>query len=716
MVFMKQFLVALVVMMAGPMSGAQAAEGALKPPVAAKRPHSSTWHGVTIEDPYFWLKDQSYPVVDDADVLAYVKAENAYFAASMKPLAPLTGTIFAELKGRLAPADASVPAKDGAYEYWWKFEPGAQYRLWMRRPVAGGPEQLVLSEPELAAGKAYFDLGGSSVSPDGKLLAYAYDDNGAERYTLKVRDIATGKDIATVNTKTVGVPAWSADSKSLAWVEVNDNWRRVKVRLHTLGQGGEDRVLYAETAELGFDVDLAESQDGKWFILSTGDNVTNEIRLIPKADPLAEPLLVRARLTGLEYQVDVRGQTLFVRANDTHPNFRIATARLAAPGQWTTLIEGSDRVYLRGVTAFTSYLAISERVDGLDQIRLRKDDGSETRVPFAEASYTADLGTNREPDAPLLRIGYSSMVTPQTVYDYDVARGALVTRKVQQIPSGYDAGQYATERLMITARDGVQVPVSIVYKKGWPRDGSGKLHLYAYGAYGSAVPPSFSASRLSLIDRGVAYAIAHVRGGDDLGYNWYLDGKLMKRTNTFNDFVDVARGLAAKGYGREGNISASGGSAGGELMGAVVNQAPELWRAVVAEVPFVDALNTMLDTSLPLTPGEWPEWGNPITDKAAFDFIRSYSPYDNVTAKAYPPMLVTAGLNDPRVTYWEPAKWVAKLRATKTDNNILLLRTNMGAGHGGNSGRFGALEDVAEEYSFILNQFGVAAGGDAAAR
>jgi oligopeptidase B len=475
-------------------------------------------------------------------------------------------------------------------------------------------------------------------------------------------------------------------------------------------------VLYAETAELGFDVDLAESQDGKWFILSTGDNVTNEIRLVPKADPLAEPLLVRARQTGLEYQVDVRGQTLFVRANDTHPNFRIATARLAAPGQWTTLIEGSDRVYLRGVTAFTSYLAISERVEGLDQIRLRRDDGSETRVPFAEASYTADLGTNREPDAPLLRIGYSSMVTPQTVYDYDVAKGALVTRKVQQIPSGYDAGQYATERLMITARDGVKVPVSIVYRKGWPKDGSGKLHLYAYGAYGSAVPPSFSASRLSLIDRGVAYAIAHVRGGDDLGYNWYLDGKLMKRTNTFNDFVDVARGLAAQGYGREGNISASGGSAGGELMGAVVNQAPELWRAVVAEVPFVDALNTMLDTSLPLTPGEWPEWGNPITDKAAFDFIRSYSPYDNVTAKAYPPMLVTAGLNDPRVTYWEPAKWVAKLRATKTDSNILLLRTNMGAGHGGNSGRFGALEDVAEEYSFILNQFGVAVAGNAGSR
>ena len=427
------------------------------------------------------------------------------------------------------------------------------------------------------------------------------------------------------------------------------------------------------------------------------------MRLIPTANPSAPPLLVRARKAGVSYDVDTRGNTLFIRANDTHPNFRLATATTADPGNWTEIVAPSDRDYITGHTAFASYLAISARRDGLDQIRLRRENGRETVVPFAESSYSASIGANAEPDAPLLRLNYSSMVTPATVFDYDVASGKLVTRKVQQVPSGYDAGQYATERLTITARDGTRVPVSIVYKKGFPRDGSGKVHLYAYGAYGIAMPPSFSANRLSLLDRGIAYAIAHIRGGDDMGYQWYLDGKLMKRTNTFNDFVDAARGLSKAGWVQCGHISASGGSAGGELMGAVVNSDPALWRAVVADVPFVDVLNTMLDTSLPLTPGEWPEWGDPIKDKAAYDFIKSYSPYDNVRAQNYPPLLITAGLNDPRVTYWEPAKWAAKLRSVKTGDNILLLKTNMGAGHGGNSGRFAALEQLAEEYAFLID-------------
>ncbi len=677
-----------------------AQEGA---PRAEQRAHVSQWHGMTIEDPWFWLKDQSYPKVDDPDVLAYVKAENAWFEAGMAPLKGLVGTVFNELKGRVTPDEASVPVREGAFEYWWKFEAGAQYRQWWRRPVGGGADQLILSEPALAAGKDYFELSGISVSPDGKLLAYAFDDSGAERFTLKVRELATGRDLETVATTSVGVPEWTADSRALAWNEVNDNWRSFRVRLHRLGVTGADATLYEES-DIGFAVTVGKSQDGQWLILATGDNVTSEVRLVPAGNPLAAPVLVKARSVGMDYDVDVRGGTLFVRANDTHPNFRVATAHVARPGDWTTLIEGSDRYYIRGITAFTSYLAVSERDRGLDQLRLRFEDGREVRVPFKEASYTAEIGDNREPDAPRLRLGYSSMVTPATVFDFDVAKGELVTRKVQNVPSGYDASQYVTERLMIPARDGVMVPVSLVYRKGWKRD---RLHLYAYGAYGYAVPPSFSANRLSLLDRGVAYAIAHIRGGDDLGYQWYLDGKLKKRTNTFNDFVDAARGLAARGYASEGQISASGGSAGGELMGVVVNDAPALWRAVVAEVPFVDVLNTMLDTSLPLTPGEWPEWGDPINDKAAFELLRSYSPYEQVTAQAYPPMLVTAGLNDPRVTYWEPAKWVAKLRVTKTDNNPLLLKTNMGAGHGGKSGRFDALEELAETYAFILDQFGI---------
>jgi oligopeptidase B len=577
----------------------------------------------------------------------------------------------------------------------------------MRRPKGGGAEQVVLSEPELAKGLGYFRLGAMRVSPDGRLAAYATDTDGSERFTIRIRDLVTGKDIETVTKVSVGAIEWTADSKAIVWTEVNENWRRIKARLHVLGQTGEDRVLYEETEDKGFGVNVGKSQDGKWFVISTSDHVTSEVRLVPAANPTAPPLLVRARKAGVAYDVDVRGQTLFIRTNDDHVNFRVATAPLARPDQWTTLIAGSDRDYITGITAFTSYLAVQGRRDGLDRIVLRPHDGSETVVPFTEAAYTAAFSSGYEPDAPLLRINYASMVTPATVYDYDVKAGKLVTRKVQQVPSGYDPSQYESQRIFVTARDGAKVPVAIVYKKGFKPDGSGKLHLYAYGAYGIPSMPGFSANRLSLLDRGVAYAIAQIRGGDDLGYQWYLDGKLAKRTNTFNDFVDAAKGLVKAGWAAPGMISASGGSAGGELMGAVVNQAPEQFRAVVAHVPFVDVLNTMLDESLPLTPGEWPEWGNPITSKADFELIRSYSPYDQVKAQAYPPLMVTAGLNDPRVTYWEPAKWVAKLRDVKTDNNLLVFKTNMGAGHGGKSGRFAALEELAEEYSFILTQFGI---------
>ncbi|WP_439534393.1 S9 family peptidase [Polymorphobacter sp.] len=679
-----------------------------RPPVAGERPSSRVWHGETVSDPWAWLRDPGYPKVSDPEVLAYLEAENRWYEAHMAPLKPLVATLFEELKGRVTPDESSVPVKDGAYEYWWAFETGGQYRQWWRRPVGGGVDELLLSEPALAAGKDYFRLAGIKVSPDGLLLAYAYDDNGAERFTLKVRDIASGADVATVATTSIGVPEWTADSRALAWTEVNDNWRSFRIRLHRLGAEGPDRTLYEEPDQ-GFSVGVGTSQDGRWLIIAAGDKVTSEVRLIPADAPETAPLLVRAREVGHEYDVDVSGDTLYVRSNDSHPNFRVATAPVRAPGEWTTLIEGSDRFYIRGISAFTSFLAVTERDRGLDQVRLRFADGRETRVTFPEASYTAEIGDNREPDAPLLRIGYASMVTPATVFDYDVARAVLVTRKVQQIPSGYDVSRYETERLMLPARDGVMVPVSVVYRKGWPKDGSGALHLYGYGAYGYAIPPGFSASRLSLLDRGVGFAIAHIRGGDDLGHNWYLDGKLEKRTNTFYDFIDVARGLAAKGYGAVGGISASGGSAGGELMGVVINDAPELWRAIVADVPFVDVLNTMLDDSLPLTPGEWPEWGNPITDKRAFDLIRSYSPYDQAKAGAYPPLMVTAGLNDPRVTYWEPAKWVAKLRTLKTDTNPLILKTNMGAGHGGKSGRYAALEELAEEYAFLLQAHGITA-------
>jgi len=380
------------------------------------------------------------------------------------------------------------------------------------------------------------------------------------------------------------------------------------------------------------------------------------------------------------------------------------TAPEATPQEesWRELIAGNDRHYLRNATTFKRVMLIQERIDGLDQIRVRSYDGAEHYIAFPEATYTARVGNNRTYDPDFVRLDYQSMVTPSTVFDYTLADRKLTTRKVQEIPSGYDPTRYTAERLRIKARDGVEVPVSVVYRKGFKKDGKGLLHVYGYGAYGFAVPPSFSSYRISLLDRGYAFAIAHIRGGDDLGYQWYLDGKLAKRTNPFNDFVDVTRALSEQGFAAPGRISASGGSAGGELMGAVVNQAPELWGAVVAHVPFVDVLNTMLDSSLPLTPREWDEWGNPIEDAEAFRLIRSYSPYDQVESKAYPPLLVTAGLNDPRVTYWEPAKWTARLRHRKTDQNVLLLKTNMEAGHGGKSGRYRALQEQAEEYAFIL--------------
>lgn len=685
----------------------------IKPPVAAKRPHSATYHGVTLTDDYHWLKDQSYPTIDDAEILEHLKAENAYFEAQMAPQAALTETIFQEMKGRVKEDDSSVPQKDGNYIYWSKFEEGAQYRKHYRKPVAGGPDQLILDENELAKGKAYFRLGAAEVSPDGTLLAYAYDDNGSERFDLHFRNLATGENLKDVIPGTLSGIVWSSDSKGVVYGLANENWRTDNAWYHRLGDDLTAAKLLYKEQDIGFGVGVGLTAQEDWIVIATGDNVTSEVRLVPASNPTATPIMISPRKVGRQYSVDVRDGTLYILTNDDHVNFRIATASLKKPGEWTTMIGGSDDYYITGLSLFKKFYVVEGREAGLDQVEIRYYDDLERTTPisFPEASYVAQLDDNPEYDVDKLRLSYESMVTPDTVYDYHVREGRLETLKVQEIPSGYDSAQYVTERVMITARDGTKVPVSVLYKKGFKKDGSQPLHLYAYGAYGYAVPPGFSANRLSMVDRGFAYAIAHIRGGDDLGYQWYLDGKLTKRTNTFNDFVDAAKGLIALGFTGKGKVTASGGSAGGELMGAVVNQAPELFGAVVSHVAFVDVLNTMLDKDLPLTPGEWPEWGNPITDKAAFDYIRSYSPYDNVEAKAYPPMLWTAGLNDPRVTYWEPAKMVAKLRAMKTDDNVLLLKTNMGAGHGGKSGRFERLRENAEEAAFLLWQMGMAKSG-----
>ena len=698
-----------------------AAPAPAEPPVAEARPHSFTAHGYTVEDPYRWLKDDSYPTVDDADVLAYLKAENAYFEAMMGPHENLVETLFEEIKGRQQDDDANVPVKEGGFFYQWRFDPGGQYRIWSRWPADGegaseGPTkdaEVILHEPDLAKGQEYFRLGAFSVSHNGRLLAYSTDTNGSERYTLRIKSLATGELLPNTIEDVQGDPVWAKDDSAFFYTVRDDQWRPYQVRLHVLadwqaGAENADKVIYEEE-DPGFFVGVALLSSKEYVAISTAAHTTSEIHLLPAADPHRPPAVVSPRRAEHEYALDHQGDRFVIKTNDAHKNARLATATEddPSPANWQELVPPSDERYILDMQAFADFIAVEERVDGVDQVRILNRDGSDTYIELPEAVRTVRLGANAEFDTRSIRLDYSSMVTPNTVFDYALDAAELRPRKVRQIPSGYEPSQYATERLWAPARDGASIPVSIVYRKGFAKDGVAPLYLYGYGAYGAAMMPSFSTPRLSLLDRGFAYAIAHIRGGDELGYHWYEAGKLEQRTNTFNDFVDVARYLISEKATSPGRIAIAGGSAGGELMGAVVNQAPELWGAVAAHVPFVDVLNTMLDTSLPLTPIEWPEWGNPIEDKAAFELIRSYSPYDQLKPGAYPPMLVTAGLNDPRVTYWEPAKYVAKLRTLKTDANPLLLKTNMGAGHGGKSGRYDSLYEVAEEYAFMLWALGL---------
>ncbi|WP_379553403.1 S9 family peptidase [Qipengyuania sp. DGS5-3] len=678
------------------------------PPVAEKRDHSFTHHGITISDPYNWLEDKGYPEIDDEDVLEHLKAENAWFEAQMKPHQGLVDELFEEMKARIKEDDSTVPQRYGEFLYWSEFEEGAEYRKHYRRPLAGGDAQLILDENELAEGHEYFRLGAFSISKNGRMLAYSTDTSGAERYNAVVKDLTTGELLPDVIEGIRTGLTWVMNDSALVYGLADENWRTKAASLHVLGTPvANDVEIYREGEDDGFNVGHGLSAQDDWLIIATGDNETSEVRIVPADNPTGEQILIKPRVKGVEYNIDIRDDLVWIHTNDDHVNFRLAVATVFHPDDWSTVIPGSDEFYLTDFDLFKDFYVTEGRLAGLDQVQIRdyENTGKVTPIAFPEASYVAGLSNNPEYDQSKLRLSYESMVTPDSVYDYDVASAELELLKQQEIPSGYDPSLYTTERLMVTARDGTEVPVSVVMRKDRPK-GPGPLHLYAYGAYGFAYPPNFSTTRLSLVDRGYAYAIAHVRGGDDLGRNWYLQGKLNERWNTFTDFSDVAKGLIEQGYTAKGQISASGGSAGGELMGVVLNTDPDLWGAVVAHVPFVDVINTMVNEDLPLTPGEWPEWGNPITDKRAFAYILSYSPYDQVVAQDYPPILVTAGLNDPRVTYWEPAKWVAKLREYKTDDNTLLLKTNMGAGHGGKSGRFASIYEVAEEFAFILTQMG----------
>jgi len=679
-------------------------------PVADIQAHQSTHHGITISDPYHWLKDQGYPQIDDQPVIDYLTLENDYYQQFLAPHENLVNTLFEEFKGRVDETESSVPYIENGYEYRWEFAKGSNYRQYYRKNLTTGVETLFLDQQAMAQGFDYFVLGSWAVSPDNKLLAYVLDTDGDERYTLFVKDMTTGEMLSEKIEDVSRGLIFSADNAALMYHQLHkDRWNVKSLNYHVLGtSSAQDKVVYEELDD-GFFMGAGLSASDEWVIISTGNSGAVEIHAVRRSNPLAEKITLISRDQKIIADADHSGEHFYLLANDTHVNSRFVKVHQdkVAYENWETLIAGSDEQYLQAFDVFKDKVVLQLSREGQDAITVLPNEGDTYDIEFPEALYSAGLDNNTSYTQSFVRLSYESMITPDTVYDYDFASKTLITRKQTTIPSGYDKTQYETYRLMAPARDGAMVPISIVYKKGFKKDGMHPMHLYGYGAYGAGMSPTFSTTRLSMLDRGFSFAIAHVRGGDEMGYQWYLDGKLEKRQNTFNDFIDVAEYLVQQGYVSKGNISASGRSAGGELMGAVTVQAPALWRSILLGVPFVDVLNTMLDASLPLTPPEWEEWGNPIEDKAAFELIQSYSPYDNIVANEYPPMMVTGGLNDPRVTYWEPAKWTAKMRATKTDDNLLVMRINMGAGHFANSGRYGRLKDYAEEMAFQLVAHGI---------
>ncbi len=690
------------------------------PPIAQKRSVRSTHHGITRTDDFGWLRADNWqevmqqPDMLAADIRRYLEAENEYTEAVMADTDERQKRLFEEMKGRIKEDDTSVPSPDGPYAYGIKFVTGAQHPMLIRSDRDGGNEVLMLDGNQEAEGKDYFQLAGASHSPDHRLLAWAHDDKGSEFYTLKIRDLASGNELSDEIANTAGGGVWSADARYVFYVLLDDNHRPSKLYRHEVGASASEDVLVHEETDPGFFMGVGKTQSDRFIVIDCHDHETSEVWLIPADDPTAQPRVVAPREAGIEYSIDEAHGTLYVLTNaDDAEDFKIVTAPVDAPARdtWQDLIAQAADTLILSHTVLAGHLIRLERSGGLPRIIIRRlADGDEHTIAFDEEAYSLGMAAGYEFDTTTIRFTYSSMTTPSQVFDYDVETCERTLRKEQEVPSGHDPADYVTRRVMATADDGEQVPVSLLYHKSTPLDGSAPGWVYGYGSYGMAIPASFSTNRLSIVDRGFVYAIAHVRGGKDKGYRWYRQGKREHKRNTFSDFIAVTLHLAEQGFIDVGKTVAHGGSAGGLLMGAISNMAPELYRGIVADVPFVDVLTTMLDDTLPLTPPEWPEWGNPITSADAYQTIAAYSPYDNVTAKDYPNILAIAGLTDPRVTYWEPAKWVAKLRALKTDDNLLLLKTHMGAGHGGASGRFEQLKEVALIYAFGLKVVGLTAG------
>ncbi len=697
---------------------------ALEPPHAARRPTTRTVHGVPLTDDYAWLRADNWrdvmrdPKLLAADIRAYLEAENAYADAYFAPLEGLKQALVAEMRGRIKEDDSTVPAPDGPFAYYSRHREGGQHPLACRKPWPEGAEEILLDGDQEAAGKAYFHLGGWRHSPSHHRFAWAVDEQGSELHTLRVRDLATGAALPDVITETTGDLLWSADGAALYYIRRDAEHRPSKVFRHHIGTAPETDVLIYEEPDKGFFVSLGETQSRAFGLISCGDHETSEVHLIDLADPAATPRLVAARTLGVRYEVEhhpalagVDSLVLLTNA-DGAEDFKIVTTPTATPerAHWRDLVPHAPGRMILSHTVFAHHMARLEREAGLPRIIVRDlASGAEHAVAFDEEAYALGLHPGFAFDTTEVRFTYASMTTPSEVWSYDMASRARALLKRQEVPSGHDPADYVTRRIFAPAADGETVPVSLLYRKGTVLDGSAPLLLYGYGAYGITIPASFSTSRLSLVDRGFIYAIAHIRGGTDKGWRWYANGKLTHKTNTFTDFIAVAEHLVAEKFTRPEGIVAHGGSAGGMLMGAIANMRPELFAGIVAEVPFVDVLTTMLDDTLPLTPPEWPEWGNPITDPDAFTRMLGYSPVDNVHAAAYPAIFALAGLTDPRVTYWEPAKWVARLRAAKTSTAPLLLRTNMDAGHGGAAGRFDRLDEVALVYLFALKTVGALA-------
>lgn len=685
-------------------------------PATEKRPVDITQHGVTRVDNYAWLRDDAWqdvlrdPSKLTADIRKMLEAENAYYGSVTEDLEPLRKKLFEEMRGRIKEDDSSVPAKDGDWKYWTKFREGGEYPVFMRKSVTGGDEQVIYDGDAERGDSEFFSIGDVAHSPDHKLAAVATDRLGSEYYSIRIRNMATGEEYPeTIESADAGGAVWAADSGSFFYVERDDNQRSKWVKLHRLGDDPANDATVYEEPDDAFFLDVSKSQSGAYIFIYSGNHVTSEARFIPAGAPHTSPTLIAAREANVEYAPEHHGEHFFIKTNaDDAVDYKIVTAPVTAPGRenWKDWLPHRPGSQIVTFTTFKDYIVRMERENALPRIVISTYEGDAHEVSFDEAAYALGMDEGFEYDTSVIRFTYESPSTPEQTFDYDMASRKRTLLKTQEVPSGHDASLYAVERIEAEGEGGAKVPVTILRLKTTPRDGSAPALIYGYGSYGYATPASFSTNILPLVDRGAVYAIAHIRGGADKGRQWYLDGKLDKKMNTFTDFNAAAEALVKDGYTSAGRIVSYGGSAGGLLVGASLNLRPDLYGGVIAAVPFVDVINTISDADLPLTPPEWEEWGNPITSKEEYGWIAAYSPYDNIQDANYPPIMATGGLTDYRVTYWEPAKWIARLRE-EAAGGPFVLRMNMGAGHGGSAARFERLDERAHLYAFALKVWGL---------